>query len=85
MTQLVKQPSKKHSSDQRPFIEALIEWIAMKSISFRSISQPSFREIIQRANLDFSVPVHNTPRSHINRLANVSRQLPEHQEKRYSL
>jgi hypothetical protein len=36
MTLTVKQPSKKNPSDQRAFIEALIEWVAVKSISFHS-------------------------------------------------
>jgi hypothetical protein len=70
----MKQPNKKHPSDQRAVIEALIEWVAVKSISFRLISHPVFREIIQRANPDFSVPVNNTLKRHINCLAEVYRQ-----------
>jgi archaellum component FlaC len=53
----VNQPSKKHQSDQRTFIEKLIDWVAMKSISFRSISHPVFRDMIQLFNPNFSVPV----------------------------
>jgi hypothetical protein len=40
MTQSVKQLSKQHLSDQRAFLEALIEWIALKPTSFRSINYP---------------------------------------------
>jgi hypothetical protein len=39
--------------------------------------------MVQRANPDFSVPVDNTLKHHIKRLAGVYRQLPEHQEKSY--
>jgi hypothetical protein len=35
MTELVNQPSQKRPSNQRAFIESLIEWVAVKSISFR--------------------------------------------------
>jgi hypothetical protein len=75
MTVTVKQPSKKHPSDQRAFIEALIERVAVKSISFCSVNYPLFREMVQRANPDFSVPLYNTPRPHIERLADAYRQL----------
>jgi hypothetical protein len=83
MTELAKQPSQKRPSNQRAFIEGPVEWIAVKSISFRSVTHPLFQEIVQRANLDFSVPVDNTLKLHIKRLAEVYRQLPEHQEKSY--
>jgi hypothetical protein len=83
MTERVKQPSKKHLSGQQPFIEALIEWVAVKSISFRSVNHPLFREMVRRANPDFSVPVHNTLKPHIKRLADACRQLPAYQEKCY--
>jgi hypothetical protein len=39
--------------------------------------------MVQRANLDFSVPVYNTLKHHIKRLVEVYRQLPECQEKSY--
>jgi hypothetical protein len=81
MTLTVKQPSKKHPSDQRAFIEALIEWVAVKSISFCSVNHPLFREMVRRANPDFSVPVYNTLRPHIKGLADAYRQLPAYQEK----
>jgi hypothetical protein len=42
----VKQPSKKDLSDQRAFIEVLIEWVAVKSISFCSVNHSLFREIV---------------------------------------
>jgi hypothetical protein len=44
IAQLVKRPSKKHSSDQRVFIETLIKWIVVKSISFHSINARSSSE-----------------------------------------
>jgi hypothetical protein len=40
MTQLVKQPSQKRPLNQRAFIEALIEWIAVNPISFCSVTHP---------------------------------------------
>jgi hypothetical protein len=83
MTLTVKQPSKKHLSGQRAFIEALIEWVAVKSISFCSVNYPLSREMVRRANPDFSVPLYNTLRPHIKRLADAYRQLPAHQEKCY--
>jgi hypothetical protein len=83
MTLTVKQPGKKHPSDQRVFIEALIEWVAVKSISFRSVNHPVFREMVRCANPDFSVPVYNTLRPHIKRLADAYQQSPAHQEKCY--
>jgi hypothetical protein len=83
MALTVKQSSKKHLSDQRAFIEALFEWVAVKSISFPSVNHPLFREMVRRANPDFSVPVYNTLRPHIKRLTDAHRQLPAHQEKCY--
>jgi hypothetical protein len=71
MTELVKQPSQKRPSNQRAFIGALIEWISVKSISFRSVTHPLFQEMVQRANPDFSVLVYNTLKHHIKRLAEV--------------
>jgi hypothetical protein len=79
----VKHPSKKHPSDQRAFIEALIGWVAVESISLRLVNHPLFREMVRRANPDFSVPVYNTLRPHIKHLADAYRQLPAHQEKCY--
>jgi hypothetical protein len=81
MTELVERLSQKRPSNQRAFIESLIEWIAVKSISFRSVYHPLFQEIVQRAHPDFSVPVYNTLNDHIKRLAQVYRQLPKLQEK----
>jgi hypothetical protein len=78
MTFMVKRPSKKHRSDQRAFIEALIELVAVKSISFRWVNHPLFREMVRCANPDFSVSVYNTLKSHIKRLADAYRQLPAH-------
>jgi hypothetical protein len=43
MTELVKQSSQKRPLNQRVFIEALVEWIAVKSVSFRSVSHPLFQ------------------------------------------
>jgi hypothetical protein len=83
MTERVKHPSKKHPSDQRAFIEALIEWVAVKSISFSSVNRPLFREMVRCADPDFSVTLYNTLRPHIKRLADTHRQLPAHQEKCY--
>jgi hypothetical protein len=83
MTLTAKQPSKKHPSDQRAFIEALIEWVAVKSISFCWVNHPLFREMVRRANPDFSVPMYNTLKPHIERLADAYQQLPAHQEKCY--
>jgi hypothetical protein len=82
MTPTVKHSSKKHPSDQRAFIEALIEWVGVKSIFFPSVSHPLFREMVRCANSDFSVPVYNTLGPHIKRLADAYRQLPAHQDKR---
>jgi hypothetical protein len=73
MTLTVKQPSKKHPSEQRAFVEALIEWVAVKSISFRSVNHPLFREMVRCANPEFSVPVYNTLNPHIKRLADAYR------------
>jgi hypothetical protein len=72
-TKLVKQPSKKHLSDQLAFIEALIEWAAVKSISLHSINHPLLREMIHCANSGSSVPLYKTARPHIKRLADVDR------------
>jgi hypothetical protein len=55
----------------------------MKSISFRSVNHPLFQEIVQSANHDISVPVHNTLKYNIKRLAEVYQRLPEPQEKSY--
>jgi hypothetical protein len=79
----IKQPSKEQPSDQRIFIEALIELVAVKSISFHSVNHPLFREMVRCANPDFSVPVHNTLKPHVKSLADAYRQLPAHQEKCY--
>jgi hypothetical protein len=68
MTKLVKQLNQKRPSNQRVFIEALIEWIAVKSIPFRSVTHPLFQEMVQRANPNFSAPVYNTLRHRIKRL-----------------
>jgi hypothetical protein len=83
MTLTVKQPSKKQTLDQRAFIAALIEWVAMKSISCRSVNHPLFKEMVRCANSDFSVPGYNPLKPHIKRLADAYRQLPAHQEKCY--
>jgi hypothetical protein len=83
ITLAVKQPSKKHPSGQRVFSEALIDWVAVKSISFPSVNHPLFREMIRCTNPDFSVPVYNTLRLHIERLADAYRLFPAHQEKCY--
>jgi hypothetical protein len=80
MPQLMKPPSTKYSSDQRAFIEALVEWFAVKSMSFRSVNHPLFRETIQHANSDFFVIVDNKLRLHAKPLADVCLQLPEHQK-----
>jgi hypothetical protein len=83
MTEVMKQPNQERTSNQRAFIEALIEWIAVKSISFRSVTHALFQEMVQRAHPDFSVPVYNTLKHHIKCLAKEYRQLPECQEKSY--
>jgi hypothetical protein len=77
ITELVNQPSQKRLSNQRAFIESLIEGFPVKPISLRSVNNPLFQEMIQRANPDFSVPVDNTLKLHIKRLAEVFRSLPE--------
>jgi hypothetical protein len=43
MTEPVKQPSQKRPSNQRAFIEALIQRVAMKLISFRSVNHTLFQ------------------------------------------
>jgi FKBP-type peptidyl-prolyl cis-trans isomerase (trigger factor) len=83
MNELVKELSQKRPSNQRAFIESLIEWSAVKSISFRSVNHQLFQEMVQRTNPDFSVPVDNTLKRHIKRLAEAYRELPERQEKNY--
>jgi hypothetical protein len=65
MTLTIEQPSRKHPSRQRAFVEALTEWVAVKSISFRSVNHPLFREMVRSANPDFSVPVYNSLKPHI--------------------
>jgi hypothetical protein len=77
MSEKVNRPSKECQSDQRAFVEKLIEWVAVKSISFRSISHPLFRDMIQLVNPDFSVPVYSTLSPHIKCLMDLYRQLPE--------
>jgi hypothetical protein len=57
MTKKMKQSSKKCQPDQRDFIERLIEWAGMKSISFRSINHPLLREMVPFVNSEFSVSV----------------------------
>jgi hypothetical protein len=42
MTELVKQSNQKCPSNKQAFIEALIEWITVKSISFRLVNHPIF-------------------------------------------
>jgi hypothetical protein len=81
MTLTVKQPSKKYPSDQQAYIEALIEWVAVKLISFRSVNHPLFRGMVRCANPDFSVPLYNALRPQMKCLADAYRQLPAHQEK----
>jgi hypothetical protein len=81
MAELVKQPSQKRPSNQRAFIESLISWIDVKSIFSRSDNHSLFQEIVQRTHSDFSLPVYNTLKLHIRRLAEIDRRLPKHQEK----
>jgi hypothetical protein len=50
MTKLAQQPSQKHPSNQQAFIEVLIGWITVKSISFRSVNHSLLREIVQSPN-----------------------------------
>jgi hypothetical protein len=71
MTELVKQPSQKRPSNQRAFIEALIERVAMKLISFRLVNHTLFQQMVQRANPDLSVPVYNILKYHIKCLVEV--------------
>jgi hypothetical protein len=73
MTELVKQPSQK----TRQIGEHLLSrwWIAVKSISFCLVAHSLFQEMVQRANPDFPVPVHNLLKYHIKRLAEIYRQL----------
>jgi hypothetical protein len=73
MTLTIKQPSRERPSGQRAFIEALVESVSVKSISFRSVNHSLFREIVRRANPDFSVPVYNTLSAHIKRVADAYR------------
>jgi hypothetical protein len=83
MPERVKRPSQKRSSNQRVFIEALIQWVALKLIAFRSVNHPLFKERVQHANPDFCVPVHHTLKHHVKRLTEIYRQLPERQKKSY--
>jgi hypothetical protein len=53
-----------------------MEWAAVKSISFRSVNHLSFKELIQRANSNFSAPMYNTLRPDI-----MYHQSLEHQER----
>jgi DNA invertase Pin-like site-specific DNA recombinase len=73
MTELVKQPSQKRSSNQRAFIESPIERIDVKSISFRSVNRPLFQQMVQRAHPDFFVPVYNRLEYHIKDQAEANR------------
>jgi hypothetical protein len=57
-------------------IESLIELVAVKSMACRSFNHPSFKAMVQRANPNFSVPVHDTLKRHIKHLVEVYRQLP---------
>jgi uncharacterized GH25 family protein len=59
MTQMVKQPSKTYLSDQRAFVEAVVEWVAVISTSWRSTNHTLLREMVQLVNPDFSEPVEN--------------------------
>jgi hypothetical protein len=81
MARLVKQPNKKHSSNQRSFVQALIAWVAVKLILFRSINDQLFREMTQRMNSAIFVPVYRTLKPRIKALADIHRRLPEPQEK----
>jgi hypothetical protein len=71
MTELVKQSGQERPSNQRAFIESLIEWIAVKSVSFRSVNHPLFQEMVQDTDSDFSVPVCDTLKLHIKHLAEL--------------
>jgi hypothetical protein len=71
MTRPVKQLNQKRASNQQAFIEALIEWVDLMSVSFRSVNHPLFQEMLQCPNPDFSVPVHNRLERHIMRLSEV--------------
>jgi hypothetical protein len=75
MAELVRRPSKKHKSDQQASIDVSTERVALKSISFRSINHRLLREMVQRTNPDFFVPVHTTMRPHIKHPADKYRQL----------
>jgi hypothetical protein len=46
MTERVKQSSKRHPSGQRAFIEALIKWATVESVSFCSVNHRLFREMV---------------------------------------
>jgi hypothetical protein len=54
MTEKVKLPVKKRQSDQRVPIEKPIEWVVVKSVSFRLINHLQSREMVQ--------PVHTVAR-----------------------
>jgi hypothetical protein len=60
-------------------IEALIDWVAAKSISFRLVSHPLFREVVRRANPDLSELMINPLKPNMKRPSDVYRQLPTHQ------
>jgi hypothetical protein len=50
-------------------------------VGYRSVNDPSFKEMVQHANPGFSVPVHETLKNHTKYLAEAYRQLPERHEK----
>jgi hypothetical protein len=71
----VGQLSKKCHSDQRSFVEVLIEWVVMKSISSGLINHVLFREMMQLVNPEFFVPVYDTLRPHIKGMVGAHREL----------
>jgi hypothetical protein len=81
MAEKVKQRSKNRQSDQRTFIEDPFGPAAVKSVSFRSTNSLLFREMVKFVHSDFSVPVYNTPRLHMQDLAGLCQQQPDNQEK----
>jgi hypothetical protein len=81
MTELMKRPSQKRLPNHQAFIEALIHWVAVKSISFPLVNHLLLQDMVQRAHSEFSVPVDDTLKHDIKRLAEIDRQLPERQEK----
>jgi hypothetical protein len=52
ITEKRKEPSQKRRPDRRACAGGLIEWVAVKWISIRSINHPLFREMVQLVNLD---------------------------------